>query len=319
MDTPIQSVDKDSTSDQAAATSPRHIHEPGASGCSRCRALEARVAELEAAASLKPGDVSARATRESANFAPLEFKALRLIPHGWGEGWQLRPSPARRLWMDKLPRAYTCLPLVIANQWGWQILCPTDVRAIWDGTVGQTGLRIEVDPQYAPAIKSQFGDGIITFSPPWLFRTPPGWDLYAKGPSNRFKINCAPLEGIVETWWLNYTFTMNWKILEPGIVEFCRGESICQLMPVPHKTFENASAIESPIGFAEPKAAQELLEWLERRRLMAGQKVNVHQLYRKAEGIEEHLQSVSVPAFRSVMPWDPPEAQTGTADDGSKR
>ena len=28
---------------------------------------------------------------------------------------------------------------------------------------------------------------------------------------------------------------------------------------------------------------------------VAGQKVNVHQLYRKAEGIEEHIQTVSVP------------------------
>jgi hypothetical protein len=65
-------------------------------------------------------------------------------------------------------------------------------------------------PRFAAAIKSQFGSGIVTFSPPWLFRTPPGWDLYVKGPSNRWKVNCVPLEGIVETWWLNYTFTLNW-------------------------------------------------------------------------------------------------------------
>ena len=57
----------------------------------------------------------------------VDFKALRLIPYGWGEGWQLRPSPLRRHWMDELPHAYKCLPLVVANQWGWQILCPTDV------------------------------------------------------------------------------------------------------------------------------------------------------------------------------------------------
>ena len=83
---------------------------------------------------------------------------------------------------------------------------------------GLEGLRVEVPPQFDPAIKSQFGAGIVTFSPPWLFRTPPGWDLYLKGPSNRWKPNCVPLEGVIETWWLNYTFTLNWKLVQPGTV-----------------------------------------------------------------------------------------------------
>ena len=164
--------------------------------------------------------------------------------------------------MDERPNAYQCLPLVIANQWGWQVLCPTDVRVTWDGTPGLDGLRVEVAPQYTPAIKSQFGSGIVTFSPPWLFRTPPGWDLYLKGPSNRWKPNCHPLEGVIETWWLNYTFTLNWKLVEPGTVVFARGESLGQLVPVPHATFEEATALEAPIGLLEPQAARELLEWL---------------------------------------------------------
>ena len=116
-----------------------------------------------------------------------------------------------------------------------------------------------------PAIKSQFGSGIVTFSPPWLFRTPPGWDLYLKGPSNRWKPNCVPLEGVIETWWLNYTFTINWKLVEPGTVFFARGESLGQLVPVPHATFQDSTAVEAPIGLVEPHAAKELLEWQERR------------------------------------------------------
>jgi hypothetical protein len=206
--------------------------------------------------------------------------------------------------MDEAPHAYKCLPLVMANQWGWQILCPTEVVVTWDGSPSLSGLHIDVAPQYLPAIKSQFGSGIVTFSPPWLFRTPPGWDLYLKGPGNRWKANCVPLEGVIETWWLNYTFTINWKLIEPGTVVFAQGESLGQLVPVPHATFENATALEAPIGLLEPQAAQELLEWQEKRRLMAGQKVNVHQLYRKAEGIEEHLQKVNVPPVKPIDPWD---------------
>ena len=110
---------------------------------------------------------------------------------------------------------------------------------------GPGGPAIEVAPQFEPAIKSQFGAGIVTFSPPWLFRTPPGWDLYLKGPSNRWKPNCVPLEGVIETWWLNYTFTLNWKLVEPGTVVFARGESLGQLVPVPHATFQDATATRS--------------------------------------------------------------------------
>jgi hypothetical protein len=273
-------------------------HASGSGSCPRCQALEARIAELEAAVEKGPGTAQAP---PGVALPRLEFKALRLIPWAWGEGWQLRPSPPRRHWMDQLPHAYKCLPLVIANQWGWQVLCPTDVVVTWNGDPNLSGLHIDVAPQYRPAIKSQFGSGIVTFSPPWLFRTPPGWDLYAKGPSNRWKPNCVPLEGVIETWWLNYTFTLNWKLVEPGTVFFARGESLGQLIPVPHATFHDSTALEAPIGAVEPRAAEELLRWQERRQLMAGQKVEVHHLYRKAEGIEEHLQSVDVPP---IEPWD---------------
>src|SRR5579883_2796751 len=102
--------------------------------CPRCRALEDRIAALEAElAALRAagagGGPAEAATSAPASLPlpPLEFKALRLIPYGWGEGWGLRPSPSRRHWMDEHEHAYHCLPLVIANQWGWQVLCPTEV------------------------------------------------------------------------------------------------------------------------------------------------------------------------------------------------
>jgi len=288
-------------------------HVPRPESCSRCQALEARIAELESA--INKHHDSAHELAEPV-LPRLEFKALRLIPGGWGEGWQLRPSPPRRHWMDKLPHSYKCLPLVIANQWGWQILCPTDVIITWNGDPNLAGLQIDVSPQYLPAIKSQFGSGIVTFSPPWLFRTPPGWDLYLKGPSNRWKANCTPLEGVIETWWLNYTFTMNWKLIEPGTVSFARGESLGQLVPVPHATFQDSTALEAPIGLLEPHAAKELLEWQERRRLLAGQKVNVHHLYRKAEGVGEHIQSVNVPPIKPFEPRD--RAGNNASPDGAE-
>jgi hypothetical protein len=302
MNPPTEIGDRDPG--HSAGESPRAEgpQESGTATCPRCRALEARIAELEAEVAAARGELHGAPTAPATGRPPLEFKALRLVPYGWGQGWMLRPSPVRRLWMDELPRSYQCLPLVIANQWGWQVTCPTDVQVVWDGTPGPDGLRVEVDEPYRPAIKSQFGAGIVTFSPPWLFRTGPGWDLYLKGPSNRWKPNCIPLEGVIETWWLNYTFTINWKLVEPGTVAFAAGESLGQLVPVPHATFHDATAVEAPIGLLEPDAARELLEWLGRRQQLAGQEVNVHHLYRKAEGIEEHVQRVDVPPVKMIFP-----------------
>ena len=268
------------------------MSEPGGA-CPRCAALEARVAELERRLAEAGGGAA----------PPFQLKAMRIIAHGWGEGWGLRPAPARRLWMGEHPTAYQCLPMVVANQWGWQVTCPTDVGVTWDGTAGADGLRVEVDPRWRPAITSRFGRGIVTFSPPWLFRTPPGWDLLAKGPANRAKPNCTPLEGIIETWWLNYTFTLNWMLAAPGTAGFARGESLAQLVPVPHATFRGATAVEVPLLHAEPEAEAELKRWLAERRRLAAGPVRTHKLYRKAEGIEDHLVTVPVPPV--VPTWGP--------------
>jgi hypothetical protein len=273
--------------------------------CPHCEALEQRVVELERR--LADRDAAARESMAEPKQS-FSLRALKLLDHGWGEDWELRPAPPRRAWMDAQPHAYQCLPMVVANQWGWQILCPTDVRATWDGSDDSLGLWVEVDPKYAPAIKTQFGRGILTFSPPWLFRTPPGWDLLAKGPTNRWKENCTPLEGIIETWWLKYTFTLNWKLIQPGSVTFAKGESLGQLIPIPHETFKESSACELPVQ-SEPGTAEELLRWRDERRRIKYDPVVVHRLYRKAEDVPDHVVRVPVPPVNRAPPGTPPQTE----------
>ncbi len=227
---------------------------------------------------------------------PLQLDALRIVDRGWGSDWVVRPCPSRRDWMDHHPHAYHCLPLVVANQWGWELLCPTNVTARWDGSAGPAGLTIEVGEEHRVAIKSQFGQGILTFSPPWLFRTSESWDLYTKGPSNYWKTNCVPLEGIVETWWLPYTFTMNWKFVEPGEVRFEQGEPIAQLIPLLHRTFEGSNATERPLS-SEPALEAAMHDWRNERRRRAGHRHQNHLLYRKASDVEGHQLRVPVPSI----------------------
>ena len=105
----------------------------------------------------------------------------------------------------------------MADQAGWFVLNSHPLTAIWDGGASPERLRVEYhggQPPY-PA-SSHFGHGILTWHLPYLFRTPPGWNLLARGPANRPKAGVSPLEGLVETDWAVATFTMNWQLTTVG-------------------------------------------------------------------------------------------------------
>ena len=174
------------------------------------------------------------AVLDEANTRPLELTAYEI---GDATGWTLEPASPRREWMGEQNNfAYRCLPLTIANQAGWVIGCPVSFVATWSGSPAKGAIRFDCDEpvtRYMRAITEHFGNGIITFNLPWLFRTSrPRVGLRVSGPPNVFKFNCGACEGFVEADWLPFTFTMNWKILRPGIpVQFVRGEPICFLQP----------------------------------------------------------------------------------------
>src|SRR5512133_729403 len=62
-----------------------------------------------------------------------------------GDTAQIRPARVERKWMDDADRKfpYRCLPLMIANQYGWEILSTHDLRATWDETSKPEGIRVE--------------------------------------------------------------------------------------------------------------------------------------------------------------------------------
>ncbi len=162
---------------------------------------------------------------------------------GRTDGWILEPASVRRQWMDDTDGfAYRCLPLVIANQAGWIVRAPCDLTAVWNGGVSGSDTTISLTPEnqsFRDQLLSHFGWGILTFSIPWLFRTPPGIGLLVRGPANAPKSGISPLEGYVETDWASATFTMNWKITDPDrAITFEKGEPICQLTPFPIELLE---------------------------------------------------------------------------------
>jgi hypothetical protein len=171
--------------------------------------------------------IPARETRDE----PAEFVAIRLAG-----GMEIRPAPVARAWMETPGGKFAkrCLPLLMANQAGWELLNPVGFNAIWEGTDELAAVKIWPDGGSPKAwVTSHFGCGIITWHIPYLFRTPRGHNLLVRGPANMPKDGIAALEGIVETDWTSDTFTMNWKFTRPSqVVRFEPGEPMAMLLPI---------------------------------------------------------------------------------------
>jgi hypothetical protein len=152
---------------------------------------------------------------------------------------ELRPAPRRRQWMDETRNAmaYHCLPLVIANAHGWEMLCPFGFEARWNGGPAVSDLEITVDPEEArrrpELVLSNFGSGILSFNPQLVLRTAPGYNLWVTGPINRFKDGVQGLSASIETDWMPFTFSMNWKVTRPdATIRFEAGEPFAAFFPV---------------------------------------------------------------------------------------
>jgi Family of unknown function (DUF6065) len=182
---------------------------------------------------------------------------------------RLQAAPLERRWMDESSGgfAYRCLPLLIANQSGWLVLNSQRVELMWDGGDAVSSIAI-AHPGGSPPFpaSSHFGHGIVTWIMPFLFRTPPGYNLLVRGPANLPKDGVSPLEGIVETDWAVSSFTMNWQLTRPGVtVTFDVDEPICMIVPQRRGEIESFDPEIRPIA-DEPELAARAYRWIDSRR-----------------------------------------------------
>ncbi len=198
----------------------------------------------------------------------------KLICYTLGDpAFTIKPAQRERGWMERTRDrfAYRCLPLVIANAFGWTVCTTRGFDAWWEGSEASAGLHIVPHSGKQPATSrhglpvSHFGNGVLTFHIQALFRTEPGIQLWAGGPINHVKDAIQPLTGIVETDWLPFTFTMNWIFTRPGsVARFREGEPICQVFPVNCDNLENVDPELRPIS-SEPELEAEYQRWSESR------------------------------------------------------
>jgi Family of unknown function (DUF6065) len=182
------------------------------------------------------------------------------------------PAPRWRDWMNATPGRFAnrCLPLLVANEAGWVILNPIGFTATWDGGPERSAVTVEfeegeIPPAGSASVDGHFGHGILTWGVPYLFRTPPGYNLLARGPANWPKDGIAALEGLVETDWSTAQFTMNWKFTRPdNPVTFERGEPFCMIVPQRRGELESFDPTIQHAR-ADPETAEGWKAWGESR------------------------------------------------------
>lgn len=223
------------------------------------------------------------------------------------------PATADRMWMDIKTGGWAnrCLPLRIANQAGWCVLNDVDFEVTWTGTNTLDSVKIQYKDKKSQFAQSMFGFGVLTWTIPYLFRTQADFNLIARGPANSFKDAVAPLEGIMETDWLPYPFTMNWKITRPNkAIKFERDEPICMIVPMRRNEIESFQPDILNLT-SDPELEKSYLAWHEVRlqKVRESQSSKVGTGHRKPQGnymrgegvleerAEQHQNKLNLKAF----------------------
>lgn len=173
-----------------------------------------------------------------------------------------RPALPRRAWMDATRHrfAYRCLPLVVANSIGWDLVSAVSFDAVWLGGEHESSVQVRLlgdpsDEERRLAPEGHFGHGILTLQTGLLLTTPEPFGLFVGAPVNTPRAAVAPLSGFVETNWLPYPFTLNWQFLRRGIpVRVLRGEPVATVWPMDPATLEGFTVEVAPLASDAPLA-----------------------------------------------------------------
>lgn len=198
---------------------------------------------------------------------------IAAYPSAYAKDLPIHKASTHREWMSDTPNKFAnrCLPLLAANGMGWVVRVPKGFFIEWDGTDAVDAINVYFfdgsDPHHQENqwVTSHFGSGVLTFHVGYLFKTSNGNGLWVKGPSNQFKLGIQPCEGFVETDWLPFTFTMNWKVLVPNKkIFFEKGDVFCQIIPYPKEYIEKFNPILKEWN-ADGKVETEYEDWANSR------------------------------------------------------
>jgi hypothetical protein len=147
--------------------------------------------------------------------------------------FEIVPTKVKRDWMDNSHDkfAYHCVPLNVANTYGWSVLSPESFSVTWNGGSQTDSIKVN-GGSGSQWVSSHFGGGVFTIGVDFVVRTEDGISLYVRGMPNEPHRGIYPLDGIIETDWLPFTFTFNYIFTEPCTVKFEKDEPLFSFFPI---------------------------------------------------------------------------------------
>ena len=142
----------------------------------------------------------------------------------------IKQSQIRRDWMDETYKkhAYQCMPMTVANVYGWELQMEEDLVVQWDG--GNTPPTI-LSGQTTSSGREQANAsiiGMVSINMGWAINTETGYSLWMSGSPNYFLDGASALTATIPSSWWPDESQMNWKITKIGEpVTFPAGSPFC--------------------------------------------------------------------------------------------
>lgn len=162
----------------------------------------------------------------------------------------IQQSRVKRDWMDETynKHAYQCLPMTVANVYGWEFVLEEDLVVQWDG--GNTSPTIisgeTTSSGRVQAVSSIIG--IISIHTGWVINTEDGYNTWLTGSPNYFVDGAAPLTATIPSYWWPDESQMNWKITKIGEpVTFAAGTPFCFFNIYDNSVLENVEIVQSSL------------------------------------------------------------------------
>jgi len=166
---------------------------------------------------------------------------IDIYPHTGNEP-EIKPGTRFREWMS--PYSYKCLPLAAANMFGWDILAPCRIEAIWNGEQDRDSVVI-IDG--APLVEAHFGLGTLTLQAAHTWKTPPGVSLLVMPVPNGRWTGAQCMSAVLETDRLDYPWFVTMRIMQPGRVIIEQADPIARVVPVRIDDVVNAAITEKTL------------------------------------------------------------------------
>lgn len=148
---------------------------------------------------------------------------------------------AKRDWFTE--NFYRCLPLTIANQYGFVLKSAVDLTLFWDGDMEhEVEIRFDTESEFykdngvfsIQQWMGNFNHGIVSIVNFCNFRTPPGINLMTIQPPNMINNpDLFVMNGVIEADNLRSLFTFNLKVLTPNKeIKIKKGDPLSAFMPI---------------------------------------------------------------------------------------